>query len=227
MTTGQKILSFYERLEPPVNLPEGVGLLNPYKSGGVQAAMHRFYSNYFPDNAKRVFLIGINPGRFGAGITGIPFTDPVCLEGELGIANDFEKRGELSSRFIYEIIGAFGGPKRFYRHFFITSVYPYGFVKDGKNMNYYDDRKLLRSLENDMVRWLDIQVSGWACRKVAFSVGKGKNYEVLKRLNKANGWFDEIRHIPHPRWVLQYRLQQKPVILEQVVSDLAEVINHC
>jgi hypothetical protein len=39
-----------------------------------------FYQKYYADNKKRSLIIGINPGRFGAGVTGIPFTDPIRLK---------------------------------------------------------------------------------------------------------------------------------------------------
>src|SRR5687768_18158258 len=38
---------------------------------------------------------------------------------------------------------AYGGCDKFYSDFFITAVSPLGFVKNGKNVNYYDDRELL------------------------------------------------------------------------------------
>ncbi len=39
----------------------------------------------------RYLILGINPGRFGGGITGIPFTDPIRLQNICGIENDFQK----------------------------------------------------------------------------------------------------------------------------------------
>ena len=50
---------------------------------------------------QRHLLLGINPGRFGGGVTGIPFTDPIRLQNVCGIENNFEKKQELSSVFIY------------------------------------------------------------------------------------------------------------------------------
>ena len=43
-------------------------------------------------------ILAINPGRLGAGVTNIAFTDPVHLERDCGIANDFPKREELSAQ---------------------------------------------------------------------------------------------------------------------------------
>ena len=88
-----------------------------------------FYTKYYSDNNKRILLLGINPGRFGGGVTGIPFTDPVRLEKVCGIKNDFQKKQELSSVFIYEMIEAYGGAEKFYKQFYISAVSPLGFVK--------------------------------------------------------------------------------------------------
>ncbi len=63
-----------------INCPRGVEVLNPYLDDEVMKLCKIFYDKYYNDDRGRVFIVGINPGRFGAGITGIPFTDPVVLE---------------------------------------------------------------------------------------------------------------------------------------------------
>ena len=68
------------------------------------AALTAFYQKYYTDSQPRNFMFGINPGRFGAGITGVPFTDPVRLETECGIQNDFPKKQELSAQFVWMFI---------------------------------------------------------------------------------------------------------------------------
>ena len=93
-------------------------------------------------------MLGINPGRFGAGVTGITFTDPVRLEKECGIPNNFDKRQELSSVFIYDFIAAWGGAEAFYSRFFLSAVFPLGFTREGRNLNYYDDPQLMGRLRD-------------------------------------------------------------------------------
>jgi hypothetical protein len=44
------------------------------------------------------------------------------------------------------VINAYGGPAVFYKRFFIGSVCPLGFVKNGKNINYYDDKELQQTV---------------------------------------------------------------------------------
>ena len=63
-----------------------------------------FYRKFYNDTHRRIFIFGINPGRFGGGVTGIPFTDPIRLENECGIKNDFRKIAELSSSFVYQVV---------------------------------------------------------------------------------------------------------------------------
>jgi hypothetical protein len=141
-TFAARVIEFYRQLRPPRLDGLGVQALLPYRVLQARACTDLFYGKYFKDTSPRVFLIGINPGRFGAGTTGVPFTDPVSLE-KIGIPNPFPKRRELSAVFIESLIEQWGGPEKFYQTFFITAASPVGFTKNGKNYNYYDDRKLL------------------------------------------------------------------------------------
>ena len=62
--------------------------------------------------------LGINPGRFGGGLTGISFTDPVALKKYCGIDNQLRNKEELSSKFVYEVINHFGGVNKFFSKVF-------------------------------------------------------------------------------------------------------------
>jgi len=130
-----KIIDFLFHLEmPPV--PAGIQILNPFTDPATQSVCRQFYKQYYNDRQPRHCIIGINPGRFGAGVTGVPFTDPIRLQEVLGIQNPWQKKQELSSVFIYDMIEAYGGAEKFYRQFYITAVSPLGFVQNGKNINY-------------------------------------------------------------------------------------------
>lgn len=219
MTFGDKVFQFYKDLKTPTDLPKDVEVLQPFGQPEVLAAIKNFYDKYFNDSNERTFLIGINPGRFGGGVTGIPFTDPIRLETELGIDNDFDKKPELSSNFIYQMIEVLGGPKAFYNHFYITSVSPLGFTMDGKNLNYYDIKALQDQLEEYMVKHLRQQI-GFGAHPTAYSLGKGKNIKYLKELNKKYSLFKEIKPLPHPRWVMQYRLKRIDEFIGQYKETL-------
>ena len=110
MTFATSILNFFDKLNAPA-FSNGIEIINPYPDKEVKAVVRSFYNKYFNDNNPRVFIIGINPGRFGGGITGISFTDPVALKEFCGIENNLGDKKELSSRFIFwfsVIVSVFG-----------------------------------------------------------------------------------------------------------------------
>ena len=109
-TFAEKAIKYFTNLKSPINLPPKIYIANPYESKEVKRVVKKFFIKYFNDNNKRIFIFGINPGRFGGGLTGISFTDPVALKDECGIENNLGKHKELSSRFIYKFINEFGGP---------------------------------------------------------------------------------------------------------------------
>jgi len=219
-----KYFNFIDHLDFPSLLPHGVEILNPFKVETTYALSKTFYQKYYDDQNPRLFLIGINPGRFGAGVTGVPFTDPIRLEEKCQISNDLPKRQELSSVFVYEVIDAFGGVDAFYQSVFFTSVSPLGFVKDGVNLNYYDIPEVRDFLEPYMVKSLKQQIEMGALKKVAFSMGKGQNVKYLHYLNKKYHLFETIEPLPHPRWVMQYRLRRKHEFIDEYVHKITDAL---
>lgn len=220
MTFADKAIAYFKALRPPGRLPPGVLPLYPHQSAAVQSVVQAFFTRFFADNHKRIILIGINPGRYGAGITGINFTAPRQLTNVCGIPHEFGDSSELSAEFIYEVIDAFGGVASFYRHFYLGSVSPIGFVKAGKNLNYYDDPALLEQIRPYAVQQLKKQLALGIQQTVAICIGGDKNYRFLHSLNAEYGFFDEIRTVPHPRFILQYRRAQKEVFLQQYLQEL-------
>lgn len=223
-TFAKKILDYHFSLSTDISLPDKVAWLYPYADNQVQDAMQRFFYKYFSDNSARHVLVGINPGRFGAGITGLPFTDPIRMQEVCQLENDFPKRQELSSVFVYDVVNALGGPDTFYKHFYITSVCPLGFVKDGKNYNYYDGKDLETAIMPMIIDNLKKHISFGLSTDCAFSMGQGKNYAFLNKLNKEHGFFDKIIPLPHPRWVMQYRLKRKEEFIKEYVDKLSRAL---
>ncbi len=208
-TLADKILAYYRQLKPTWQLPAGWQLLYPFVHKATWRAMEAFYHKYYDDCAPRTLLFGINPGRFGAGVTGIAFTDPIRLEQVCGIDNQFEKKPELSSIFIYEVIEQMGGPDHFFSKYFITSVCPLGFLHNGVNANYYDDSQLLETIRPHIRRHIQDQIVLFGTTSAAVSIGQGTNYKFFKKANQQHRWFEQIWPLPHPRWVMQYRHKQK------------------
>lgn len=214
MTFAQQVLQFNLSLPPSLEVPIGIEVLFPYEASETIRAMTAFYEKYYNDAEQRIFIFGINPGRFGAGVTGVPFTDPIRLVEECNISNNFQKKPELSSVFVYEFIHAFGGLEAFYKQFYITSLSPLGFTKDGKNYNYYDDRELQEVVRPFIVDSILKQQEFPTNRKVALCMGQGKNAAFFQKINEQHRFFDEILVLPHPRWVMQYRRKR----MEEFVS---------
>ncbi|MEP2025387.1 MAG: uracil-DNA glycosylase family protein [Reichenbachiella sp.] len=220
MLVSDRILEFYQSLAAPAKLPKKVKTLNPYQSDDGWETTTQFYQKYYSDNNSRRMLFGINPGRFGGGITGVPFTDPLLLEEVCEIPNSFNKRAELSSRFIYEMIDHYGGPDAFYSKFYITGMSPLGFVMDGKNLNYYDLKDWQKVFEKDMIQWIKSQLTFNIDTSVAYSIGQGQNLKFLKQLNDKHQFFEDIIPVPHPRWVMQYRLKRKQEFIDEYLQKL-------
>lgn len=219
---GRRALGFHERLEIPGNLPAGIEALNPYGSTEVRELAAEFFHRYFSDNNPRTFVFGINPGRFGGGLTGVAFTDPVALESFCGIRNDLEKRREISSEFIYAFIQHWGGPTKFYSDFFLTAVSAIGFTRDGVNCNYYDDPMLLAAVKPFIVRAMNAQLSIGARRGAAILLGSGRNREVFDDLNEEHGFFRRLYTLEHPRFIMQYRRRRMTHYLQKYSKVFAQ-----
>lgn len=217
---GKYVFDFYTSLQPG-KLPRGYGWLHPQQEPAVRDAMAAFYSRFFSDQASRTLAFGINPGRYGAGITGINFTAPLQLTENCRIPHEFGRGTELSAVFIYEMIEAYGGSAAFYRQFFIGSVCPLGLIKDGKNINYYDDPVLLKRLTPFLVSCIEQQYRWPVNRHSCVCIGGEKNYRFFSTLNEKHGWFQEIIPLPHPRFILQYRRREKQAYIAQYLETFA------
>jgi hypothetical protein len=204
MTLADRILSFQGNLKLDIKLPKDVLVMNPYVDESTRLICKKFYKRFYNDNLERRVILGINPGRHGGGITGIPFTDPIKLE-SLGIPNDYQKRRELSADFVYQVIEAFGGAKKFYQKFYIGAVSPLGFTKEDKNLNYYDAKGLPELLAEYIVKWLRDQLDWGLNRQVCFCLGEGENFKFLRKINERHRFFEKIAPLPHPRFIMQYR----------------------
>ncbi len=223
MSFAQRSLKFFLNLKEPEYLGEGISVINPYENKIVQEVVSSFYTKYFNDNKSRVFVLGINPGRFGGGITGISFTDPVALRDFCKIENSFGEKRELSSIFVYEVISKFGGCKNFYSSFFLSAVYPLAIIKDGKNHNYYDSKKLFNTLKNDIKNSLLEQYKLGAKKNVVISLGK-KNAEFIQRINNKLNLFQKVEYLEHPRFIMQYRRRKKDEYIDKYLEMFSKYV---
>jgi hypothetical protein len=228
MTFAEKVLSFNQSLQLDQKLlPSGVEVMNPFHVAAIQQLTGQFYRKFFSDNRERHMIIGINPGRFGGGVTGIPFTDPHKLSGKCGIAVEKLSPTELSSDFMYMMIDAFGGVDKFYGKFFVTAVCPLGFVvrKNGRetNYNYYDSKELQTAVSGFIVETLKNQLDFGIRRNVCFCLGTGKNFDYLTKLNNTCQFFQKIVPLDHPRFIMQYRRKKIAGYIDKYVEALTRV----
>lgn len=227
MKFHRKILNFYSQLNFDESiLPSKVQVMNPYfdsESKKIKETIQLFYKKFYNDNKKRKIIFGINPGRNGAGLTGIPFTDTKRLTSECGIPFKEFTTHETSSVFIYDMINAYGGTNKFYKEFYITSVSPLGFVKlndsgSKVNFNYYDDSKLKKKIKPFVLDCIKKQLEFGIETETCYCLGNAANYNYLNELNSEYNFFKEIVALPHPRWIMQYRLKKKNNFIEQYLN---------
>jgi len=221
MLFAEQVLNFYFTLPHTFHPPRGVEVIFPFDTPETRRVMEVFYNKYYADTRKRTLIFGINPGRHGAGITGIGFTDPILLEEKCGIANTLERRSELSAKFICEVVEAYGSPETFYGDFLFCTVLPFGLLKKGKNYNYYDDKETLAYFEPFIIESLQKQMAFEHVSRNIVCIGQGKNLKFLESLNRRYDLFDRIEVIPHPRWVMQYRRKEK----EKYIGEYLRVLN--
>jgi len=218
MNWADHLISYYAELKPPQKLPNDIQWLYPQQDPQTFKIVETFFHKFYNDNRSRRIFLGINPGRFGAGVTGVNFTAPRQLVDVCGIKHPFGQGTELSAEFIYDLIASYGGPERFYQDFFIGSVCPLGFVKNGRNLNYYDDPQLLMTLRPFIINNLDRLVSYPMDRTVCYCIGGEKNFRFLQSLNMEFQWFKNIEPLPHPRFIMQYRRKQKEQFIHQYLQ---------
>jgi hypothetical protein len=220
---SNKITDFLFGLQFPLELPVGVEVMHPFTDAETSRVVKLFYNTYYNDDNPRYCIIGINPGRFGGGVTGVPFTDPIRLEKECGIENNWPRKQELSSVFVYDMINAFGGPEAFYRKLYFTSISPLGFTKGGKNLNYYDDKVLAQKIIPFSIDCFRKQIAWGLHTSVAFCLGEGENYKFLLKLNTNFKLFNKIVPLSHPRFIMQYKLKTKDIYIEKYLHEFGQL----
>ncbi len=225
MTLADKIILFNKQLNySGAALPPGIRIMNPFKEYEQTIGItNTFYHKYYNDNEPRDIILGINPGRFGGGLTGIPFTDPKRLMSECHIGYEGKAAHEPSSVFVYEVINAYGGPEAFYKKFYINSLFPLGFtmVDDKgkeKNYNYYDSKELQNAVTGSIIENIRKQIDLGIKTDVCLCFGTGKNETFLRKLNEEHHFFNRIIALEHPRFIMQYKALSKQFYIDKYIS---------
>lgn len=224
-TIATQIIEFNKQLHYSGNLPDDFRVLNPYfENPETLIVMEKFYNKYYDDTAPRKFIIGINPSRHGAGVTGVPFTDTKRLEHICGIPMKSAHTHEISSVFLYDMIKEFGGAHAFYRQFYINSPFPLAIVRRTKenkwiNANYYDDRNLFAMVKPFMIESLKKHISLGLDTTNVFVLGK-KNATFIEKINKEEHLFENLTILDHPRYIQQYKSRDKEHYINKYIGVL-------
>ncbi|MGV9003864.1 SMUG2 DNA glycosylase family protein [Flavobacterium sp.] len=224
-TFGDKVIDFNRQLEYTDSLPHDFRVLNPYQDNPeTMEVMKQFYHKYYNDSRQRRFIVGINPSRHGAGVTGVPFTDTKRLESQCGIKMHSAHTHEISSVFLYDMIAEYGGAIEFYNQFYINSPFPLAIVhknKEGKwlNANYYDDNALFEAVKKFMVLTLKNHISLGLDTSEVYILGK-KNANFIDKLNQESKLFESLKVLEHPRYIQQYKSKEKQLYIDKYILTL-------
>ncbi|UPQ75140.1 SMUG2 DNA glycosylase family protein [Chryseobacterium nepalense] len=221
---GEKVIEFNKKLSYNGNLPDDFHVLNPYLDNPeTLLVMEEFYHKYYSDNHQRKFLVGINPSRHGAGVTGVPFTDTKRLESVCGIKMISAYTHEVSSVFVYDMISEYGGAKEFYKEIYINSPFPLAIVRKSKgswiNANYYDDKALFNDVKDFMIDSLKKHISLNLDTSEVFIMGK-KNADFISKLNQEAQLFGKMTVLEHPRYIQQYKSKEKQLYIDKYILAL-------
>ncbi|RYE00001.1 MAG: SMUG2 DNA glycosylase family protein [Sphingobacteriales bacterium] len=223
-TFADKVIDFNQHLQYTGPLPPGFEVMNPYLDNPeTLVVMQQFYHKFYNDHNRRRFIVGINPSRHGAGVTGIPFTDTKRLESVCSIPMLSAHTHEISAVFMYDMIAAYGGASAFYKHFYINSPFPLALRRQvaGKNLNanYYDDPQLFESVKPFMVRSLQQHISLGLDTSEVFILGK-KNAHFIHKLNQEARLFERLTILEHPRFIQQYKSRDRQAYIDKYLLAL-------
>lgn len=228
-TFGDSVIAFNSELHYAGELPEGFRVINPFLDNPeTMENIAQFYRKFYHDQKQRRFLIGINPSRHGAGVTGVPFTDTKRLESACGIKMHSARTHEVSSVFVYDVIAEYGGAKKFYQEFYINSPFALAIVRRAKNgqwlnANYYDDPKLFNMLKGYMIETLRKHIALGLDASEVYIMGK-KNASFIQKLNKEADLFGSMKVLEHPRFIQQYKFKERQSYIDKYILTLNKLI---
>ena len=220
MAFSNSIADFLTTLNLGVDLPAGYEVLDSCQDPEVRRVVRLFAETYYAGEQQRTAIWGINPGRFGAGVTGLAFTDPYALTTMLGIDTTIAGRRELSAEFVWMVIEAYGGAQRFFADFFMSALSPLGFVRGGKNINFYDDTDFLLAIEPQILAWVHEQTAAGLRADRCIVLGTGKLRHVMEHQLRPHLDYGHGDYLEHPRFIMQYRRKRVGEYVDKYVETL-------
>ena len=98
-------------------------------------------------------------------------------------------------------------------------MYPLAIIKDGKNYNYYDGKRLFILLREEIINSFSKQIGLGARRDKAVILGK-KNAQFFMSMNKEHKFFNNVIVLDHPRYIMQYKLKK----IDSYIADYLDVL---
>lgn len=228
-TFGDRAIDYNRNIRHSGELPEGFQVINPFiENPETMQVSQQFYRKFYHDFDRRKFIVGINPSRHGAGVTGVPFTDTKRLESICGIKMESARTHEVSSVFMYDMITQYGGATEFYKQFYINSPFPLAITRQTKNgnwlnANYYDDSLLFNKVKKFMIQSLKEQIELGLDTSEVYVLGK-KNATFIHKLNKEEKMFDRIVPLEHPRYIQQYKFKERQIYIDKYILTLNSLL---
>ena len=176
--------------------------------------VEQFNEKYYADGYPKTVLCGINPGKNGAGKTGVPFLDFNSLSKLMdGVEHTDTER---SAQFFYDVVQEFGAEK-FYRSFYVTNISWIGYIKDNKNVNYYQLSDPVKKFIYDAFKY-EMSV---VAPKTIISLSQEVNKTVNDIFQDSN--IDTGISLPHPNYCAFPKNYEK--CKKQYMEMLAPYIN--
>ena len=179
-----------------------------------------FHKRYVQPNSPKIVICGINPGRNGAGLTGIPFIDFESLSKML--SNIGNKESEQSAKFFYSVIQKFE-IENFYQKFHVTNISWYGFsqIDKQKNVNYDNiSTEIAIFLIEKFVEEME-----FINPDVIIPLSRNVLYELVS-LKKRDKIKAEIgTRLCHPSWISTYRSKDFDLWTAKYVEVLTDYLN--
>ena len=229
MNNSFKILKYCAKLSKiKIDSFGNYKIINPYNGINkkqIKDITESFYNKYYNDTNKRRLILGSNPARRGTAITGIPFEDAIHLQQETGIYIDDFHINKSSSNFLYEVIDEYGGCEKFYKDFYMNFVFPLGIARidlrgHESNCNYYEIKNYEEIFNDYIINSIKEILKFNIDTSVCYCIGSGKNYEILKKINKEYNFFEKIIPLEHPRFIMQYNSKNKDLYLKKYIDAL-------
>lgn len=191
---------------------QNITILRDFESNmeNIQKFCDKYYSNGVPFRV----ICGMNPGRLGAGKTGIPFIDFNSLSKLLDDVSNEDS--EKSAGFIFDVIEEFGR-ERFFDNFYLTNFCSVGFMKNGANYNFDClPNQLLEIVKNNFYEEMEVVKP-----KSVLSLSVSVQNSVCTLLQNATILKERL---PHPSWVMTYRSKSADKWKGKYLSTMEKLI---